>query len=526
MSEKGQPSLLRHSPLYDFLSPFRPAPNQWVARYIIILFAVIIRCAVGLGSYSGMNTAPMFGDFEAQRHWMEVTIAKPLNQWYYFDLQYWGLDYPPLTAFHSWCLGKLGSFIEPSWFALGTSRGMESNDLKAFMRFSAIASELMVYIPGVIAFTRFMGKRMYTKSPIEQTIIAAAILFQPSLMIIDHGHFQYNSVMLGLALVSFVNLMYDNYALASIFFVLSISFKQMTLYYAPLMFFYLLSKSVKEGNVVRVIVIGTSILTTLAALLIPFIFSGGVGEVLQILHRMFPFERGIFEDKVGNFWCATNTFVKYRNIFDDKSLQRLSLMLTLIGMMPSCLTIFFKPEKRLLPWGFSACAWSFYLFSFQVHEKSVLVPLMPATLLYCDSDPNVLTMVSWINNMALFSMWPLLKRDGLTLQYVMLAILSNWLMGNLNWISKYLLPTKITPSPMLVEKASKTETKTAIHTHWFWRLVFISTYVCAFGLHAVECVFSSQRYPDLWVVANVTLSFVCFTIFWTWCNYKMVVCVL
>lgn len=49
----------------------------------------------------------MHGDFEAQRHWMELTIHLPTFKWYTYDLQYWGLDYPPLTAYHSWLSGKM-----------------------------------------------------------------------------------------------------------------------------------------------------------------------------------------------------------------------------------------------------------------------------------------------------------------------------------------------------------------------------------------------------------------------------------
>jgi alpha-1,3-glucosyltransferase len=49
----------------------------------------------------------MHGDFEAQRHWMEITTHLPMASWYLYDLQYWGLDYPPLTAYHSWLLGKM-----------------------------------------------------------------------------------------------------------------------------------------------------------------------------------------------------------------------------------------------------------------------------------------------------------------------------------------------------------------------------------------------------------------------------------
>lgn len=55
----------------------------------------------------GFKTPPMYGDLEAQRHWMEITVHLPVSQWYFYDLQYWGLDYPPLTAYHSWLLGKM-----------------------------------------------------------------------------------------------------------------------------------------------------------------------------------------------------------------------------------------------------------------------------------------------------------------------------------------------------------------------------------------------------------------------------------
>jgi hypothetical protein len=57
--------------------------------------------------YLGQGIPPMFGDYEAQRHWMELTNHLPTRQWYTYDLQYWGLDYPPLTAYHSWLSGKM-----------------------------------------------------------------------------------------------------------------------------------------------------------------------------------------------------------------------------------------------------------------------------------------------------------------------------------------------------------------------------------------------------------------------------------
>lgn len=508
--------LFKGSPLNDFLYPFKKAANQWVARYIIIIFAIIIRCAVGLGSYSGQNTSPMFGDFEAQRHWLEITTSLPINEWYFYDLQYWGLDYPPLTAFHSWFLGTIGNLIDSTWFQLDTSRGIENIDMKSFMRLTALFSELAFYTPAVIIYTRWMG-RNYNKAPsIDQTIIAAAILFLPDLIIIDHGHFQYNSIMLGLALLALINLLYDNIALASIFFTLSIGFKQMALYYAPIFFFYLLSLCVfPRLNLLKLIYIAISVLCTLGFLFGPFIYSGGFLQINQILYRIFPFGRGIFEDKVANFWCATNVVIKYKNIFTTSQLQKLSLLFTLIGISPSCYFIFITQNKRLLAWCLSACSMSFFLFSFQVHEKSVLLPWLPITLLLNEVDADVISMVCWFCNVSLFSMSPLLKRDGLSLQYIVLGIMNNWLMGNLSWVRKY--------TNIILPFVSKRKYATPILPHsFFWRIIIVTFYITASIL--LYCDFMVKpplNLPDIWIVGNVIASFLSFGLIFLWLNYKI-----
>lgn len=49
----------------------------------------------------------MYGDYEAQRHFMEVAYNLDVNQWYFYDLEYWGLDYPPLTGWHSRLMGAM-----------------------------------------------------------------------------------------------------------------------------------------------------------------------------------------------------------------------------------------------------------------------------------------------------------------------------------------------------------------------------------------------------------------------------------
>lgn len=570
-------SPLRDTPISDFLSPFRPASTQWVARYAFISFALILRLAVGLGPYSGYQQEPMHGDFEAQRHWLEITYHLPMSQWYFYDLQWWGLDYPPLTAYHSWFLGAIANFVNPEWVALDDSRGSDDYNLKSFMRATALFSELAIYIPAVIWFVRWSCKRQ-GQSPISQSIAASAILFQPALILIDHGHFQYNSVMLGLALLAIVNLQYNNWLTASFFFVLSICFKQMALYYAPVIFAYLLGICVfPRIDFMRLVSIGIITLFTFASILAPLYISGGLPVLTQVAIRVFPFARGLWEDKVANVWCTLNTFVKLKELLTAEQLQRLSLLATLGAILPSMVLIFAYPKKHLLPWAFAACAWGFFLFSFQVHEKSVLIPLMPTTLLIAGGgrtakDRSILPLVFWINNVAMFSLWPLLYREGLALQFFTMTLCWNWLVGNFNFLfqCKNSSSNDSSSTSAISEEGTGTLKSHFLPTNGiFWKFIVISSYLAMIACHLAEFVVILAnnaesataaaaaaaaaaateesgapvvtttvllqllskvstllkpyltRFPDLFVVLNVTISCACFGLFWLWNLYKL-----
>lgn len=47
----------------------------------LVAFAFALRVAVGLGPYSGAGHPPKFGDYEAQRHWMELAIHLKPSEW-------------------------------------------------------------------------------------------------------------------------------------------------------------------------------------------------------------------------------------------------------------------------------------------------------------------------------------------------------------------------------------------------------------------------------------------------------------
>ena len=115
------------------LFPHARAPRRGMRTDIgaVAFLLLAVRAAIGLSGYSGEGNPPMHGDFEAQRHWMEVTTNLPPTRWYVHgpdnDLQYWGLDYPPLSAHASWLVGTLARALgRPELVALHASRGIET----------------------------------------------------------------------------------------------------------------------------------------------------------------------------------------------------------------------------------------------------------------------------------------------------------------------------------------------------------------------------------------------------------------
>ncbi len=152
------------------------------------------------------------------------------------------------------------------------------------MRATVVVAELLVYVPAILFFLhrRLIGRGLRTRA-----VAVITVLLQPSLVLIDHGHFQYNAVMLGLAALTFA-LLYSSlpnpeipstsppsvvsragddgavggsaqatprprvrsltrkisyqYILAAVSFSLALGFKQMSLYYAPAIFAVMLGR--------------------------------------------------------------------------------------------------------------------------------------------------------------------------------------------------------------------------------------------------------------------------------------------
>ena len=87
---------------------------------------------------------------------MEITNNLPIKEWQEEakdDELCWGLDYPPLTAYHSWLCGKIATIVNlPQLVELHKSRGIETVDTKFFMRMTVIISDVILFISAVFIF--------------------------------------------------------------------------------------------------------------------------------------------------------------------------------------------------------------------------------------------------------------------------------------------------------------------------------------------------------------------------------------
>ncbi|PIO71329.1 ALG6, ALG8 glycosyltransferase family protein, partial [Teladorsagia circumcincta] len=281
----------------------------------------------------GQSNSPMYGDFEAQRHWMEVTLHLPANQWYVNstdnDLLYWGLDYPPLTAYHSYFMGIFSDFLNPAWVALHSSRGIQDKFHKMFMRLTAILPFHFIYVPAMVYFVYYEVKSKELSTVIQLRNVI----------------FRYNSVSLGLFLVSFLFLVNRKFLLGSLSFVLALNYKQMELYHALPIFTFILSRCLKRPvlphclrmstrpfSTLLLTKVATTVVLTFAIIWLPFIYHGSQ-SVLAVLGRVFP------------FYLA----------------------------LPSLLVLFLRPTTKNFILSLFITSLAFFLFSFQVHEKSILL---------------------------------------------------------------------------------------------------------------------------------------------------------
>ena len=77
--------------------------------------------------------------------------------------------------------------------------------------------------------------------------------------------------------------------------------------------------------------LGLAVILTLGLLFSPWMQSNE--EILQVVHRIFPVFRGLYQDKVANVWCAVNIVIKLRERFAIQDLVRFRYDLHLLLLL-------------------------------------------------------------------------------------------------------------------------------------------------------------------------------------------------
>eukprot|EP00761_Pharyngomonas_kirbyi_P002794 gb/GECH01002798.1/.p1 GENE.gb/GECH01002798.1/~~gb/GECH01002798.1/.p1 ORF type:complete len:559 (+),score=72.78 gb/GECH01002798.1/:1-1677(+) len=477
--------------------------------FLIITWALLLRCAIAYSPYSGEHKPPMHGDFEAQRHWMEITVSLPLNEWYYNstdnNLEYWGLDYPPLTAYHELILGLIGKTMLPEMIALHSSRGLETENIRLFVRTSVIIGDALVFIPAALLLVRAVyGSSI---SGAEALAVASYVLWHPALIIIDHGHFQYNGICLGLCFLGIYFGIRRQHFLGAFFFTLALNYKQIALYYSLPFFAFMLGSLLKRSSMFsrlkQLLGLAMIVCGTTACVWLPFIVTeghdgnNGRSHVQQVLHRIFPFARGLYEDKVANIWCTLSVLVKINRILPSEYLIRFCSIITFLASLPSNINLLLRPSSRRFLLSIVNTSLAFFLFSFQVHEKTILFPLLPALVLVYLYP----IAVSWFGFISMFSMYPLFIKDDLQPTYAMLMVFY-YVFAFSFWHKK--------PSGKHVTKYA------SLAIHFLILIMLVIHFIIAF-------VEPPSRYPHLWVLLCTGFSCINFLglfIYFNWQQWK------
>ncbi|XP_014475945.1 PREDICTED: probable dolichyl pyrophosphate Man9GlcNAc2 alpha-1,3-glucosyltransferase [Dinoponera quadriceps] len=515
---------------------------QGKLKIVLILFcAILLRCCVTFHPHSGEGEPPMYGDYEAQRHWQEITLNLPVNEWYTNttdnDLQYWGLDYPPLTAYHSLLLGHIANIVDPSFVRLHESRGIETVAHKHFMRLTVLLADILTYIPAVAYFAMnlCLCERLQIKKSRDcdkfgtRCLVLMTALIYPGLIIIDHGHFQYNCVSLGLLVAAAATLTRNSFAFSSVLFVLALNYKQMELYHALPFFFYVLGtyrrRSWNYRGFVGLTGVSLTVLATFCVIWMPFLRSRD--SLVSAVLRLFPFARGVFEDKVANVWCAINVVYKLRETFTNAELARICLAATTCAVAPSCAHLYRSPGRDAFVVSLINSALAFFLFSYQVHEKSILLAAVPV-LLHFHNDPLP---CFWFLLISSFSMLPLFIKDDLYLVYVLTMaiyfIAVSWMWPDMFDKDEAASGRNRNESEGSRRRFVARNKERGISSHlpgyfkrsWLLAVFYLSLSGALILSVGSRCVKPPERYPDLFPLLVSVYSCGHFLIFFLYFNY-------
>ncbi|KAE9552484.1 hypothetical protein FO519_004297 [Halicephalobus sp. NKZ332] len=361
------------------------------------------------------------------RNWMAITANVPMKKWYFNNVSQWTLDYPPFFAYFEKGLAFFAGVVDRSMLTI-QSEPLMNDSVLIFQRFSVILVDLIYIAASAVVSESLINFQIGLNQNLLLRIkfaLFCVLAFNPSLIILDNIHFQYNSMLNGVLLFSISFILKGRFLLGAFLFAVLLNFKHIYLYYVPafvIFFIYEYLLPINMGIFKRVIGLGSAVVFPVLLSFGPFYFMGGIDGVQQILTRLFPFKRGLTHSYwAPNFWALYNfaDYVLFKIIpllglkklcsksgilkcsFDNQPGYISGIVeefghVVLPDMKPiitfGLIILFLIPilfirsatKRQGLLLAMTISSYSFFLFGWHVHEKALVMVLVPVTLLAFD----------------------------------------------------------------------------------------------------------------------------------------------
>lgn len=392
-------------------------------------------------------------DFEVHRNWLAITHNLPFEKWYLENTSEWTLDYPPFFAWFECLLSLVAKYFDPKMLDIA-NLNYNSKTTLLFQRSSVIVTDFVYYYAAYKCcqlVSQTSSKRF--KSDVwadERFVLCILLLGNVGLLMVDHIHFQYNGFLFGILLLAIVAIFNNRCVEAAFWFAVLLNFKHIFIYMAPFFFVYLLRSHCfthrKVGRLnwrgflpLRVLQLAGVVFLVFVVSFGPFIYKNQVGQVLS---RLFPFKRGLSHAYwAPNFWALYNVFDKIATLtgiklglLDSSVIKPASLtgglvqeynhsvlpsippiatmILSAVSVMPSLMTLWQHPKRpQEFLRSLILCTFGFFLFGWHVHEKAILMIIVPFSLLVIHNrkDASLFLILSCIGH---YSLFPLLYKEA------------------------------------------------------------------------------------------------------------------
>ncbi|KAG2221090.1 hypothetical protein INT45_008611 [Circinella minor] len=366
-------------------------------------------------------------DFEVHRNWLAITNSLPISKWYIENTSIWTLDYPPFFAWFEKFWSLFAQWIDPNMLVINNLE-YASWETIVFQRLTVIISELVLY-------WSLKRRLVFVCESCRRNIVIDPYFILNSLL--THMHFQYNGFLYGILILSIVEAKRGQLLSSGILFAVLLNFKHIYLYMAPAYFVYLLkaycftSDQLSSFSIQRFITLGGSVIGVFALSLGPFIH-----QLPALLNRLFPFTRGLCHAYwAPNFWAlyaaADRCFIfvgrrlgwsmneaalgsMTRGYVGDTQFAVLpdiqashTMILTLIAQLAVLQLLWRKPTFDNFLSSLTLCGFASFLFGWHVHEKAILIVLIPYSLMAANNKLHLRAFVM-LSAAGIYSLYPLL----------------------------------------------------------------------------------------------------------------------